>query len=304
MTIGTPRRRAGFTLIELLVVIAIIAVLIALLLPAVQAAREAARRTQCINNLVQIGVAINNYESAFEMFPPGVVNPTGPIVNVPKGYHVSWMVQILPYMEQTNTFKKVDFSTGVYSPTNDTVRLHLIHVYLCPSDSGPRSTTSAAENNYAACYNDVEAPIDVKNTGVFYLNSSTRYEQITDGSSNTFFVGEKLLASSDLGWMSGTRATLRNTDSPPTGGRFGGTPPPNFGTVIDADGNEQAAATPEPGQPDPRLLVGGFSSRHSGGSNFLFGDGSVKFIKGSIRAGVYKHLGNRSDGEMISADTY
>ena len=216
MTIGTPRRRAGFTLIELLVVIAIIAVLIALLLPAVQAAREAARRVQCVNNLVQIGVALQNYESAHEVLPPGVVNPTGPIRNAPTGYHMSWMVQILPYIEQTNAFKRVNFKAGVYDPVNGTVRAHMIGVFMCPSDSGPMSSTTPDDqvvisNNYAACHNDVEAPIDVKNTGVFYLNSATRYEDITDGTSSTIFVSEKAVSANELGWMSGTRSTLRNT---------------------------------------------------------------------------------------------
>src|SRR5829696_3130788 len=97
--------REGFTLIELLVVIAIIGVLIALLLPAVQAAREAARRSQCVNNLMQLGLALHNYESAHEVLPPGVVNPTGPIQNTPHGYHFSWLTQILPYIEQTNVHR-------------------------------------------------------------------------------------------------------------------------------------------------------------------------------------------------------
>src|SRR3981189_1063062 len=100
------RRRRGFPLIELLVVIAIIAVLIALLLPAVQAAREAARRVQCVNNLVQVGGAIQNYESPYEVLPPGVVTPAGPILNIPKGQHLSWMIQILPFIEQANAYKK------------------------------------------------------------------------------------------------------------------------------------------------------------------------------------------------------
>ena len=94
----------GFTLIELLVVIAIIAILIALLLPAVQQAREAARRTQCKNNLMQLGIAFHNYDMAFEMLPPGCVNSTGPIHNIPEGYHMSWTVQILPMMEQQGLF--------------------------------------------------------------------------------------------------------------------------------------------------------------------------------------------------------
>ncbi len=202
--------------------IAIIAVLIALLLPAVQAAREAARRCQCVNNLVQIGVALNSYESAFEMFPPGVVNPAGPILNIPKGYHMNWMVQILPFLEQKNAFKKIDFSSGVYAAENSTVRAHTISGFICPSDGWMRSANSVGQNSYSACYNDVEAPIDNKNTGVFYRNSSIRYDQISDGSSNTFFVGERVHTAGDLGWMSGTRATLRNTEIPPnSGARFG-----------------------------------------------------------------------------------
>src|SRR5258708_11399747 len=95
-----PSDRAGFTLIELLVVIAFLAVLIALLVPAVQAAREAARRAQCLNNVMQLGIALQSYESSHELLPPGVVNTTGPILDQPKGYHYGWLVQILPFFEQ------------------------------------------------------------------------------------------------------------------------------------------------------------------------------------------------------------
>jgi prepilin-type N-terminal cleavage/methylation domain-containing protein len=100
---GLPPRapqRPGFTLIELLVVIAIIAILIALLLPAVQQAREAARRCQCRNNVAQLGLALHNYELSYSGFPPGTVNPTGPIENKAEGYHVGWAVQLLPYLDQ------------------------------------------------------------------------------------------------------------------------------------------------------------------------------------------------------------
>src|SRR5262249_46175339 len=109
----TRRRCPGFTLIELLVVIAIIAVLVALLLPAVQAAREAARRAQCVNNLMQLSIALQNYDSAHELLPPGVVDPSaGPIQNVAKGHHIGWLAQLLPYVEQKNVYNHLNFSMG------------------------------------------------------------------------------------------------------------------------------------------------------------------------------------------------
>ncbi len=116
-------RPSAFTLVELLVVIAIIGILIALLLPAVQAAREAARRTQCMNNVSQLILAIHNYEMAHEVFPAGVVNAKGPILNRPQGYAISWVARILPYIEQNNAFRSLDFSVGAYAPKNWPVRV-------------------------------------------------------------------------------------------------------------------------------------------------------------------------------------
>jgi prepilin-type N-terminal cleavage/methylation domain-containing protein/prepilin-type processing-associated H-X9-DG protein len=298
MTTRTPRRRAGFTLIELLVVIAIIAVLIALLLPAVQAAREAARRAQCVNNLVQISVATQNYESAHEMLPPGVVNPTGPVANTAKGYHVSWIVQILPYIEQANAFKKVNFRTGVYAAENGTVRMHQMNSFLCPSDGGPSTNGGAALNNYVACHNDSEAPIDRTNKGVFYLNSNTRYEDITDGSSCTIFFGERLRIPTDLGWMSGTNATLRNAGTPVNGKN------PMLVASFTEDEEEKEKVEAQTGDVDANLVVGGFGSRHPGGANFAFGDGSVRFLKNTMSLRVFRRLANRADGELVSADQY
>ena len=282
---------------------AINAVLISLLLPAVQAAREAARRVQCVNNLMNIGIALQNYESSYELLPPGVVNDTGPIQNAPRGYHASWILQILPFVEQGAVARRFDDRVGVYSAENTTVRCISMNILSCPSDGGGAGggPGSVARNNYAACHNDVEAPIDVNNKGSFYLNSSLRSEDITDGTSNTIFVGEKLRADSALGWASGTRDTLRNTGTPinktvTLAGFFPGEDDP-VGTE----------ARPIPGAPAAGkgfTQVGGFASPHAGGANFNLGDGSVRFLKNSINAEVYHYLGNRADGEMISADRF
>src|SRR6516165_2403340 len=128
-------RRSAFTLIELLMVIGIIAVLIALLLPAIQSARENARRGQCTNNLLQLGLALGNYASAHNVLPPGVVNEKGPILNVPQGYHHSWIVQILPFLEQKNVYRRIDLRFGVYHPSNSTAAAAVIPTLFCPSDS-------------------------------------------------------------------------------------------------------------------------------------------------------------------------
>jgi prepilin-type N-terminal cleavage/methylation domain-containing protein/prepilin-type processing-associated H-X9-DG protein len=292
----------GFTLIELLVVIAIIAVLISLLLPAVQAAREAARRVQCVNNLMNLGVALQNYESSYELLPPGVINDTGPIQSAPQGYHASWMRQLLPFVEQRTIARRFDDRVGVYAAENHTVRGMVISVFLCPSDAGGRTGGNrVAMNSYAACHNDVEASIDVTNTGVFYLNSHLRSEDIADGTANTLYLGEKQLADAALGWASGTRDTLRNTGTPPNktaalAGFFPGDTDPDAGVPSD-----EAAAT---GGNRNLGFVGGFGSNHPGGANFAFGDGSVRFLKNAINPKVYGYLGNRADAELVSADEF
>jgi prepilin-type N-terminal cleavage/methylation domain-containing protein/prepilin-type processing-associated H-X9-DG protein len=292
----------AFTLIELLVVIAIIAVLISLLLPAVQAAREAARRVKCVNNLMNLGVALQNYESSYEMLPPGVINDTGPIQSAPQGYHASWLLQILPFLEQKTVARRFDDRAGVYAPANLTVRAIVISVFLCPSDAnGPTAGNRVAVNSYAACHNDVEAPIDANNTGVFYLNSHLRSDDISDGTANTIYLGEKVLADAALGWASGTRDTLRNTGTPinrtaALAGIFPGEVEPDEGAPTNPASAPNSAANLN--------FVGGFGSNHPGGANFAFGDGSVRFVKNAINAKVYRWLGNRADGELVSADQF
>jgi prepilin-type N-terminal cleavage/methylation domain-containing protein/prepilin-type processing-associated H-X9-DG protein len=294
-----PRGRRGFTLIELLVVIAIISVLIALLLPAVQSAREAARRAQCCNNLMQLGIALQNYESSHEVFPPGVVNRTGPVLDQPQGYHFGWLVQILPYCEQRNVYNHFNLKLGLYETVNLTTRTTLVRTFLCPSDSGSnRGANNVAMTSYVACHNDVEAPIDAKNRGVFFLNSAIRYEDIPDGSSQTIFLGEKLNDGLDQGWASGTRASLRNTGTG-VGARLNVSGAGGPGFADDFEDGATAKATL-----GTAAFVGGFASRHPGGANMALGDGSTRFLKTSINPTVLRLLGNRADGEILDSDKY
>jgi prepilin-type N-terminal cleavage/methylation domain-containing protein/prepilin-type processing-associated H-X9-DG protein len=296
-------RERAFTLIELLVVIAIIAVLVALLLPAVQSAREAARRAQCVNNLMQVGIALQNYEAAHEVLPPGVVNPTSPIVEQPKGYHFGWLTQILPYMELRPIYNHLNFNVGLYETENITTRAMVVRSFLCPSDTGsPRGATGLSMTNYAGNHNDVEAPIAANNTGVLFLNSAIRYEDVPDGTSQTIFVCEKLNDGLGLGWASGTRASLRNTGTSVNFQRTSTSSLPATPVGDDAaaegEGNEAAAFG------DAVRFVGGYSSRHPGGANCAFGDGSCRFLKSSITVGVLKLLGNRADGEFVDSDKF
>ena len=161
-----------------------------------------------------------------------------------------------------------------------------------------RSTTSAM-TNYVACHNDTEAPIDVKNNGVFFLNAALRYEDIPDGSSQTIFLGEKLNDGTGQGWASGTRASLRNIG---TGINQAINTPGSTAQDIARDlASDPTAPKVTPGTP---TFVGGFASRHPGGANFAFGDGSVHFLKNTIGGGVLKWLANRADGEAIDGARY
>ncbi len=336
--------RGGFTVIELTMVVAMIAVLISLLLPAVQQAREGARRMQCKNNLLNIGLALQQYVQTYDRFPPGCVNATAPVLNTLNDQPMSWITQILPYLEAPGTWRKVDFTQPVFAPANAAARASLLTVVLCPSSysatqvlviplpkaDGEEETgevdvsdltypfdsygmyggqqgdpRNATQTSYAACHHDVEALIDVAQNGVLFLNSGVRWRDITDGRSQTILVGE---TSGDLvrngGWMLGNRSTLRNTGTPLTG------PPMTRGSGISGqiaweeniDTLESANlynASDLP-QTDWNRWVGGFGSLHTGGANFLFADGSVRLIGNNIDGKLYRNLGNRHDGNLVS----
>jgi len=234
----------------LLVVIAIIGVLMAMAIPAVQSSREMGRRAICQMHLGQIMLALQNYENAFEALPAGVINPDGPIRNEAVGLHQGWLIQMLPYLDETNAYRAIDFSQSVYAPANAEVRALSPAVFLCPSD--PKD--DRGKSNFAGCHHDVEAPIAADNRGVLFLNSSIRRHDIFDGAAYTIFVGEKRIEPGDLGWMSGTRATLRNT----------GLTPNAVATIAAADRVVLPGAKAESNGDDADesavLYVGGFGS--------------------------------------------
>lgn len=268
------RTRTGFTLVELLVVIAIISILTFTILPAVQNARETARRVQCENHLAQLAAALQQYELAHQSFPAGVRNETGPVRNEPRGLHHNWITQLLPLVDEPIVFSRVDPQISVYDSQHDAPRKIRLSVLICPSDR--EENTPFGRSNFAGVHHDVEAPIDAENRGILFLNSRTTRHDISDGLRYTLLAGEKTKQrADDLGWMSGTPATLRNT-----------------GTVI----NTSATATAEP---IDRLFVGSFASAHPSGAQFTFADGSLSFLTDSTDLRLLQQLGRRDDGTLV-----
>lgn len=278
----TSRRRA-FTMIELLVVISIIGVLIALLLPAVQQAREGARRMQCRNNLMQLSLALQNYHAAHRVLPPGCVNETGPVVaGQPGANHFGWIPQLLPYLDELNQWRQLDFSRTVYQQSS--AALTTPAFLACPS-------SGAGGQCYAGCHHDSAAPIDVDQNGVLYLNSSVRLRDITDGKAYTIAVGEVLPAIAGS-WLEGTETTLRYTETSMDG----------FGTMSEAEMRRMLGLYDSSGTQPPAAGTSTplrFGSQHIGGAHFGMADGGARFISSSVDGEVFRRLGNRHDGEVV-----
>jgi len=306
--------RQGITLIEMLLVVAIIGTLVALLLPAVQAAREASRRSSCLNNLKQIGLGISNYEATQKVLPPGAIWDRWPPPDK-RRRHGSILVHILPYIEQQTIFAAFDFTQldidmEVFPGTNNRIGTQVINTYICPSDdfgttfgglgvhnySASNGPTEVYDNPNCSCANAydsrfVMAPIDNEKNyaGPFTrLGVRTKASQITDGLSKTIFVGEVRVGCSEhaqAGWAwtnngSGYCSTLI---------------PINYDTC-----NEFA---PDPcHRPKSWNTAVGFKSAHSGGAQFLFGDGSVHFLNETIDMQTYQYLGAKADGHVISLE--
>jgi prepilin-type N-terminal cleavage/methylation domain-containing protein/prepilin-type processing-associated H-X9-DG protein len=315
------RSRPGFTLIELLVVIAIIGVLIGLLLPAVQSAREAARRAQCTNNLKQIGIAMHTYHEQHGVFPPGYVSLFSRDTGDPGtaeddfGPGWAWGAMLLPQLEQAQVYNAINFNLNLTYPANTTAQHLRMTVFLCPSDSTLQLVpVRNAENtatvyqvggaNYVGVYGNGEVgEAPGRGNGTFFRNSRVSVGDIRDGSSNTVVVGER---SHDLSYVTWAGRTVGGWLHPtPTfeGGRnkFDPEPEESFTMVlgpIEIDG--AFPRTPN----FPAAHVEDYRSRHPGGVNFLFGDGSVRYIKDSINPAVYSALSTRDGGEVISSDQY
>jgi prepilin-type N-terminal cleavage/methylation domain-containing protein len=319
--------RPAFTLIEMLAVIGVIGILVALLLPAIQSTRELARRSGCANNLTQLMSACAQYESAHAVYPPGVVTGVRPVRNSAKGYHHSWLVQILPFCEQTTLWRSVDKSVSVYHPNNDAISQLNLPLHRCPSDLG--AFPGPLGTSYAGVHHDVEAPIDIDNHGVFFANSRLRRIDVDDGLSHTIFIGEKVTDAVDFGWMSGTRSTLRNTGSPLNVVGKRGKAGAGLGAevelqdhqpeeeIIDAFGFGDAIPKKPPSDYElddfdvtgrigmsagGGFAVGGFSCHHTGVVQFAFGDGAVRRVAESVDRITLQRMAHRANGDVRQDD--
>jgi prepilin-type N-terminal cleavage/methylation domain-containing protein/prepilin-type processing-associated H-X9-DG protein len=288
-----PSGRQAFTLIELLVVIAIIAILIALLVPAVQKVREAAARTQCLNNLKQIGLAFHNHHDTFKTFPSGGWDWNTPptIVNgqpaVGAAQQAGWGYQILPYLEATATWRGGTAGT-------DTDRILVAigtpnPIFFCPSRRAPQVVTFS-HPDYMGGVQAARALCDygaanLEGTGVVTRYQPTKIAAVTDGLSNTLLAGDK-------------RVNLAKMAQPNTDDILG------YTAGWDDETLRQTEFLPLPDYYDPVNMdsVSRFGSSHTGGFNALFADGTVRNVTYSIQKTTMSRLGNRSDGQPIPAD--
>jgi prepilin-type N-terminal cleavage/methylation domain-containing protein/prepilin-type processing-associated H-X9-DG protein len=319
--------RRGFTLVELLVVIAIIGVLVALLLPAVQAAREAARRTQCVNNMKQIGLGLQNYHDTFKKFPPQAIwgypnTPSNQLGRLPAPYHHTWVTGILPFMEQQPLYDTVDFRLPAWQQAIVGTRVEALH---CPSDGGglddPSQTHGIEYTNYpgSAGYHWWYPTARGKGLwdGVFNYVKSLRMAEITDGTSNTAMVIERYSRGFEgpaqqnaagsprpAGWAPVFCSAFVATGIAGHATNEGGAE--RFAEV-DGSGPKVAWQWFRNHSFAPTFIAyGGLnshwlgaSSRHPGGANHLFVDGSVHFIGETMPWNLWVDLQGISEGTVV-----
>jgi prepilin-type N-terminal cleavage/methylation domain-containing protein/prepilin-type processing-associated H-X9-DG protein len=306
-----PCRRSGFTLIELLVVIAIIAVLIGLLLPAVQKVREAASRMKCTNNLKQIGLACHTYHDTYNYFPINRVGnydqPTAFGGWGPTSKDWSWLSALLPYIEQNNIYTTGNIPNVAVNST--TAIQQVVPIFKCPSDSLPNQINTnvywggllAGTTNYFAvggandCYSSFFNPgtnghsCEVWASGdgiIYYMNweHPNSIANVTDGTSNTFLVGERVWNPADNkpGYWIGEWAWASSI---------------NLTCAIPLNYSQPIGKT---APTDNWIDNYSFTSRHTGGANFSRADGSVGFVADSIALPIYRALATEAGGEVAS----
>jgi prepilin-type N-terminal cleavage/methylation domain-containing protein len=327
--------RQAFTLVELLVVIAIMGILMSLLLPAVQKIRESAARIKCANNLKQIGLALHNYHDTLNRFPPGYIdgntNPAStPDNDVGPGW--GWASLSLPYLEEQNVYNQINFSKGVGVGVNTDISKTSLKVFQCPTDtlqdpfpvydsSFTNPIAVVAHGNYVGCNGWVECFNNAgggyqggvgndglpglagrAGDGLFYRNSRNRMADVTDGTSNTIFVGERSSDHAPATWtgaVTGGRCPAWMANQPPS--PYSPPPGPPYDNadfdeaLVLAHGN----ATHLPSADFPVFDPDTFYSMHTGrGANFMFGDGAVHFLSNGMDPVVYQALCTIAGGEV------
>jgi len=257
----------GFTLVELLVVIAIIGMLIALLLPAVQAAREAARRSSCTNNLHQIGIGLQNYCNACGRLPPGGVELRIGASNTHKR-NLAWSVFLLPHIEQTPLYEKLDLNKPFDDPANEEAAAVVIEVYVCPSSRrGRKLSQGRGPTDYGGINGTRFVNRNNPPNGTMLYDKWLDTAHIRDGMSNTLTVAEA------SGWPDGQWVNARN--------------------VFDVA--ENINYTPRPG----RMIENEIQSEHPDGANGLFCDGSVRYMNENMDQNTLAAICTRAQGDIV-----